>query len=144
MTLPARMLPATSMANASRVHSSMTVRHLICWPVAEVSNTKSYAQTWFGPVGGVGRGRLSAMRRRGRFGGQAILILGKPIPALAEHLVVRVARAPPEVEKRLHVEVECLVVRQVVPRRERAQVQPVEHAEGRDREARRQARHARG
>jgi hypothetical protein len=41
MTLPARMLPATSMAKASLVHSSMTVRHLICCPVADVSNTKS-------------------------------------------------------------------------------------------------------
>jgi hypothetical protein len=39
------MLPATSIANASRGHSSTTVRHLICWPVADVSNTKSYAQT---------------------------------------------------------------------------------------------------
>jgi len=32
MTLSARMLPATSMASASRVQSSMTVTHLICWP----------------------------------------------------------------------------------------------------------------
>ena len=42
---PDLMLPATSIANASRGHSSTTVRHLICWPVADVSNTKSYAQT---------------------------------------------------------------------------------------------------
>jgi hypothetical protein len=40
MTRPERMLPATSMASASRVHSSTTVRHLGCWPVAQASKTK--------------------------------------------------------------------------------------------------------
>jgi hypothetical protein len=32
---------ATSMVRHSRVYSSMTVRHLNCWPVAIVSKTKS-------------------------------------------------------------------------------------------------------
>ena len=45
MTRPDRMLPATSMARHSRVHSSMTVKHLSCCPFAHVSNTKSYAHT---------------------------------------------------------------------------------------------------
>src|SRR3990167_2893556 len=38
-----RMEPATSIARHSRVYSSMTVRHLICWPSAVVSKTKSSA-----------------------------------------------------------------------------------------------------
>jgi hypothetical protein len=35
------MLLPTSIANASRVHSSTSVRHLSCCPLAHVSNTKS-------------------------------------------------------------------------------------------------------
>ena len=53
-----RRLPATSMASDSRFHSSMMVRHFSFWPLAQASNTKSYAHTWFGPVAGTGRGRL--------------------------------------------------------------------------------------
>jgi len=45
MTRVERMLPATSMARAWCVHSSTTVRHLSFWPLAQASNTKSYAQT---------------------------------------------------------------------------------------------------
>ena len=41
-----RMPPATSIARHARVHSSTTVRHFKPWPLAHVSNTKSYAQTW--------------------------------------------------------------------------------------------------
>ncbi|KRC06305.1 hypothetical protein ASE11_23740 [Hydrogenophaga sp. Root209] len=37
------MEPATSIARPSRVYTSMTVRHLICWTSAVVS--KSYAHT---------------------------------------------------------------------------------------------------
>jgi hypothetical protein len=58
ITRPERMLPATSMASASRVHSSITVRHLSSWPFAHVSKTKSYAHTWFLPVATSGLGRL--------------------------------------------------------------------------------------
>ncbi len=36
-----RMLPATSIARHSRVNSSITVRHLSCWPLAHASKTKS-------------------------------------------------------------------------------------------------------
>ena len=36
-----RMPPATSIARHSRVYSSITVRHLICWPLAQASKTKS-------------------------------------------------------------------------------------------------------
>jgi hypothetical protein len=57
------MLSATSRARHSRVHSSTTVRHLSCLPSAQASKTKSYAQTCFGPVGGIGLGRLDAMLR---------------------------------------------------------------------------------
>ena len=67
MTRPERMLPATSIARHSRVNSSTTVRHFSCWPLAQASNTKSYAQTWPTPVAGNGRGRLAATRRRGLF-----------------------------------------------------------------------------
>src|SRR5215470_1256514 len=61
------MLPATSIARHSRVHSSTTVRHLSWRPSAHASKTKSTAQTWFRLVGAVGRGRPVAMRFRGRF-----------------------------------------------------------------------------
>ena len=36
-----RMRPATSIASPSLVNSSVTVRHLSCWPLAQWSNTKS-------------------------------------------------------------------------------------------------------
>jgi hypothetical protein len=36
-----RIEPATSMARHSRVNSSMIVRHLSCWPLAQESKTKS-------------------------------------------------------------------------------------------------------
>ena len=36
-----RMRPSTSIANPSLVNSSVTVRHLSCWPLAQRSNTKS-------------------------------------------------------------------------------------------------------
>ncbi len=36
-----RMRPSTSMVKPSFVHSSVTVRHLSCWPLAHQSNTKS-------------------------------------------------------------------------------------------------------
>ena len=42
---PSECCPATSIASASRVYSSITVRHLSCWPFAHASKTKSYAQT---------------------------------------------------------------------------------------------------
>ena len=45
MTRLERMLPATSMARHSRVHSSTMVRHLSCLPSAQQSKTKSNAQT---------------------------------------------------------------------------------------------------
>ena len=41
MTRAERMLPATSIAKASWVYSSTIVRHLICWPLAQASKTKS-------------------------------------------------------------------------------------------------------
>jgi len=40
ITRPDRMPPATSLASASRVNSSITVRHFKLWPLAQVSNTK--------------------------------------------------------------------------------------------------------
>ena len=52
ITRPDRMPPATSIASDSRVHSSTTVRHLSVCPFAQVSNTKSYAQTWIDRSGG--------------------------------------------------------------------------------------------
>ena len=66
ITRPERMPPATSIARHSRVHSSTIVRHLSVCRFAQVSNTKSYAHTWFRAVGGSGRGRPVATRRRGR------------------------------------------------------------------------------
>ena len=41
MTGAERMLPATSIARHSRVNSSMMVRHLSFWPLAQASKTKS-------------------------------------------------------------------------------------------------------
>ena len=41
ITRPERIDPATSIARHSRVNSSITVKHLICWPLAQASNTKS-------------------------------------------------------------------------------------------------------
>src|SRR5579859_2050301 len=61
------MLPATSIAKHSLVYSSITVRHFSCCPLAQASNRKSYAQTWFAPVGARGLGRCAATRRRGLF-----------------------------------------------------------------------------
>ena len=49
------MPPATSIARHSRVHSSTIVRHVSVCRFAQVSNTKSYAHTWFRAVGGSGR-----------------------------------------------------------------------------------------
>ena len=66
ITRPERMPPATSIARHSRVHSSTIVRHVSVCRFAQVSNTKSYAHTWFRAVGGRGRGRPVATRRRGR------------------------------------------------------------------------------
>ena len=63
ITRPERMPPATSIARHSRVHSSTIVRHLSVCRFAQVSNTKSYAHTWFRAVGGSGRGRPVATRR---------------------------------------------------------------------------------
>ena len=56
--------PATSIARHSRVYSPITVRHFSCCPLAQASNTKSYAQTLFSAVAGTGRGREQAIRRR--------------------------------------------------------------------------------
>ena len=52
MTRAERIAAATSIASASCVHSSTIVRHLMRCPFAQESKTKSYAQTWFGPVAG--------------------------------------------------------------------------------------------
>src|SRR3954468_4570424 len=41
MTPAERIRPATSIASPSLVNSSVTVRHLSCWPLAQWSNTKS-------------------------------------------------------------------------------------------------------
>jgi hypothetical protein len=62
-TRPERNRPAASIANTSRVHSSITVRRLIFWSFAQASKTKSYAQTWFAPAARCGRGRDEATRR---------------------------------------------------------------------------------
>jgi hypothetical protein len=45
ITRPDRMRPSTSMARPSLVHSSVTVRHFNCWPLAHQSKTKSYDHT---------------------------------------------------------------------------------------------------
>ena len=66
MTRPERMRPSTSIARPSLVHSSVTVRHLSCCPLAHQSKTKSYDHTWFAPVGAGGRGRPVAICLRGR------------------------------------------------------------------------------
>src|SRR4029077_10118064 len=69
ITRPERMRPSTSIARPSFVHSSVTVRHLSCWPLSHQSNTKSYDHTWLAPVGAFGRGRPVAMRFLGRLRG---------------------------------------------------------------------------
>ena len=62
-----RLLDGARREGEVTVYSSMIVRHLSCWLLAQESNTKSYAQTWFGPVAGIGLGRPLAMRFLGRF-----------------------------------------------------------------------------
>ena len=58
MTRLERIETATSMARRSRVNS--------CCPLVVASKTKSLAQTTLAPSAGSGRGRLLAMRQRGR------------------------------------------------------------------------------
>jgi hypothetical protein len=77
------------------VNSSTTVRHLSFWPLAQWSNTKSYAQTWLRPVAGRGRGRLAAKRRRGRFLGTWRPVGAHSVPFASEqdsNTTVAVAR----------------------------------------------------
>ena len=64
-----RMLPAPSIASASHVYSSITVKHFSCCPLAHISNTKSQAHICPAPVGANGRGRDAATRRRARLRG---------------------------------------------------------------------------
>jgi hypothetical protein len=56
ITRSASIDAATSIAKHSRVHSSFTVSALSACPLPQVSCTKSYAHTWFAPVGASTRG----------------------------------------------------------------------------------------
>ncbi len=55
-----------SIAKPCSVRSSGTARHSSCRPLGLRSNTMSWDDTRFGPVGVCGRGRLAATRRLGR------------------------------------------------------------------------------
>ena len=56
ITLADRIEPATSMASASRVYSSTTVRHLICWPAF---GTGDWKKQLFGEPPVVSNSRIS-------------------------------------------------------------------------------------
>src|ERR1051325_5545877 len=76
----------------------------------------------------------ASVRRRSGFGRETILVLHEPIPAFAKHFVVRVTRLPAQRQQRRHVEVKRFVISEIMPGRERAEAQPIEHAQRVDRQ----------